>query len=259
MADFLDVLARDANETVNAGYYQVSTEFLTPRISLKEMILKSKNAAIIAEIKAASPSLGTIRKNFSAEDIAQTMKNGGAIGISILTEPKHFEGSLKTISKVRETVNLPILMKDVVINPIQLEAAFKLGANIILLIEALFLRGYCEYDIHEMIEKAHSRNLEVLLETHNEDEFRVALNTDADLIGINNRDLGTLKVDLEVTKRILEKIDPKEKIVVSESGIKNPADLRSLHECGARAFLIGSAIMMAGNITKRVEEFVKAL
>jgi indole-3-glycerol phosphate synthase len=259
MADFLDMLVRDAKETIKEGYYEVSTQVPTPVISLKKMILESKNAPIITEIKAASPSLGVIRSNFSAEEIAQTMKNSGAIGISVLTEPKHFEGSLSALSKVREAVNLPILMKDIFISPIQLDAAFKLGANVILLIEALFRRRYCEYDVHEMIVKAHSKNLEVLLETHNTDEFQLAINTDADLIGINNRDLGTLKVNLEVTKRILEKNDSHEKIVVSESGIKTPADLRFLHKCGARAFLIGSSIMMAENIKSKVEEFVLAL
>jgi len=110
-----------------------------------------------------------------------------------------------------------------------------------------------------MTAQAQSKNLEVLLETHNEDEFQSAVNSNADLIGINNRNLGTLKVDLEVTKRILEKNDAHGKIVVSESGIKTLTDLRFLHECGAHAFLIGSAIMMAGSIEKKVKEFVMAL
>jgi len=259
MADFLDVLAQDAKETIKEGYYEVSTQIPTPAISLKRMILESKNAPIIAEIKAASPSLGIIRSNFSADEIARTMKNSGAIGISVLTEPKHFEGSLAALCEVRGAVNLPILMKDIFISPIQLDAAFKLGANVILLIEALFKRRYFEYDIHEMIAQAHSKNLEVLLETHNQDEFQFAINTEADLIGINNRDLGTLKVDLEVTKRILEKNVPSEKIIVSESGIKTPADLRFLHNCGANAFLIGSSIMMAKDIENKVKEFVQAL
>jgi indole-3-glycerol phosphate synthase len=197
------MLAQDAKETIKEGYYEVSTQIPTPAISLKRMILESKNAPIITEIKAASPSLGIIRSNFCAEKIAQTMKNSGAIGISVLTEPKHFEGSLIALCKVREEVNLPILMKDIFISPIQLDAAFNLGANVILFIEALFRRRYCEYDIHEMIAQAHSKNLEVLLETHNEDEFQFAINTDADLIGINNRDLGTLKI-AKVESKLLQ-------------------------------------------------------
>jgi indole-3-glycerol phosphate synthase len=259
MADFLDVLARDAKETINEGYYETSTQISTPSVSLKKAILESKYIPIITEIKAASPSLGTIRKNFNPEEVAGAMENGGAVGISVLTEPKHFEGSLFSITKVRKVVKLPILMKDIIISPTQLETASKIGANAVLLIEALFERKYCEYDVHEMIVQAQSKNLEVLLEAHNEDEFRSAVNSDADLIGINNRDLGTLEVDLGVTKRILEKNDAHGKIVVSESGVKTSADLRFLHECGAHAFLIGSAIMIADNIEKRVKEFVLAL
>jgi len=259
MADFLDLLARDAKETINEGYYEVSTHISTPSVSLKKAILENKNTPIITEIKVASPSLGTIIKNFNPEEVARAMENGGAVGISVLTEPKHFKGSLSRLTKIRKAVKLPILMKDIIINPTQLETASKIGANAILLIEALFERKYCECDIHEMIEQAQSENLEVLLETHNKDEFRSAINTNADLIGINNRDLGTLKVDLGVTKRILEKNDAHEKIVVSESGIKTLTDLRFLHECGAHAFLVGSAIMMADNIEKRVKEFVMAI
>ncbi|MGQ9461385.1 MAG: indole-3-glycerol-phosphate synthase [Candidatus Bathyarchaeaceae archaeon] len=259
MADFLDVLARGAKETITEGYYEVSTQISTPHVSLKESIIESKRIPIITEIKVASPSLGTIRKDFTPEEVAVAMANGGAVGISALTEPKHFKGSLSSLVKVRKAVKLPILMKDIIISPAQLETASKVGANAVLLIEALFERKYCEHDLHEMIAQAQSKKLEVLLETHNKSEFQSAINSNADLIGINNRDLRTLKVDLEVTKRILEKNDAHGKIVVSESGIKTLGDLRFLHECGAHAFLIGSAIMMAGNIEKRVKEFVMAL
>jgi indole-3-glycerol phosphate synthase len=259
MADFLDALARDAKETINEGYYEVSTQIPTPPISLKKAIIESKRIPIITEIKAASPSLGTIRKKFTPEEVAVAMEKGGAVGISVLTEPKQFRGSLISLIKVRKAVKLPILMKDIIVSPTQLETASKIGANAVLLIEALFERKYCEYDVDEMIAQAQSRNLEVLLETHNESEFQSAVNSNADLIGINNRDLRTLKVDLEVTKKILEKNDVHGKIVVSESGVKTPADLRFLHKCGAHAFLIGSTIMMADNIEKKVKEFVTAL
>jgi indole-3-glycerol phosphate synthase len=110
-----------------------------------------------------------------------------------------------------------------------------------------------------MITEAHSENLEVLLETHNEDEFLLAINSDAELIGINNRDLGTLKVDLDVTRRILENNDAERKIIVSESGINTLADLHFLRDCGAHAFLIGSAIMRSGNVEEKIKEFVQAL
>jgi len=259
MPDFLDVLAQSAKERVNEGYYEVRTQVATPFVSLKNAIQKSERTPIIAEIKFASPSTGILRKNTNVKDIAVAMQNGGAVGISVLTEPKHFGGSLASFIKVRRSVKLPLLMKDIIISPVQLEAASKIGANAVLLIETLFERGYCERDVHDMIAHAHSLNLEVLLETHTEDEFLSALNTDADLIGINNRDLKTLKVNLEITKRILKRIDPQGKVVVCESGIKTPADLRFLHEYGVHAFLIGSAIMTANDVKKKVKEFVTAL
>jgi indole-3-glycerol phosphate synthase len=256
MSDFLDTLARDAKETVTEGYYKVSTQDTFSPVSLKKTIIENKKNAVITEIKAASPSRGTIKTNFDPEKVAKAMENGGATGISVLTEPKNFNGSLSYLTKARKTVKLPILMKDIIINPIQLEAASRMGANAVLLIEALFEREYCECSLDEMIAKAHSRNLEVLLEIHNENEFQPAINSDADLIGINNRDLRTLKVNIRITERILKRYGTHEKIVVSESGIMTPADLLFLCRCGAQAFLIGSAIMMAGNIEEKVKEFV---
>jgi indole-3-glycerol phosphate synthase len=259
MADFLDALARDAKETINKGYYKVLTQTPTVHISLKKAIIESKTVPVITEIKAASPSAGIIRKNLEAEKLAKAMEKGGAVGISVLTEPKHFKGSLNSLVEARKAVKLPILMKDIILSSAQLETASKVGANAILLIQALFERRHCECDINGMIMEAHSKNLEVLLETHDEDEFRSAVASDADLIGINNRDLGTLKVNLDVTRRILKNSDAKGKIVVSESGINTLADLRFLRECGAHAFLIGSAIMLSNNVEEKVKEFVRGL
>jgi indole-3-glycerol phosphate synthase len=258
MADFLDVLARDAQNTISEGYYEVSAQGLFSDVSLKEAIVESEDNAVITEVKAASPSRGTIKDNFEPDEVARAMENGGAIGISVLTEPKHFRGSLGYFAKVRKAVKLPLLMKDIVISQIQLETASKIGANVVLLIKTFFEREYCESSLEEMISQAHEKNLEILLETHSENEFQYAIETDADLIGINNRDLGTLKVNLGITERILKKCDSHGKIIVSESGLMTVDDLLFLRNCGAQAFLIGSAVMMAGNIEKKVKEFVAA-
>jgi len=259
MADFLDTLAQSAKETIDSGYYEALKESASFNVSLKKAILEAKTAPVITEIKAASPSAGAIRENFEARNIAESMENGGASGISVLTEPKHFKGSLRSLVEVRQTVKLPILMKDIILSPAQVEAASRLGTNAVLLIEALFDRGYSECNINDMIEVAHSNGLEVLLETHTEAEFRSAASTHADLVGINNRDLATLKVDLGVTKRILERNNAGDKIIVSESGISTPAGMRFLRKCGAHAFLIGSAVMLASNVEAKVKEFVSAL
>ena len=259
MTDFLDILAKTAKETIASGYYDSLSGTNTSSLGLKEAILKAEKAPVIAEIKAASPSAGTIRKNVNASQVAISMKKGGAVGLSVLTEPEHFNGSLNSLVDARRAVKLPILMKDIILGAVQLEAAVKAGASAALLIMALFDRGYCDGSVHEMITRAHSQGLEVLLEAHTADEFRSASKTDADLIGINNRNLATLKIDLKVTKEILERNPPEGKPVVSESGITTPDDLRFLHGCGANAFLIGSAVMLANNIEEKVREFVSAL
>jgi len=258
MSDFLDILAYDAKATIASGYYQKINTSKPVRASLKKAILQCKVVPIIAEVKGTSPSKGTIRQNFTAEEIANAMIKGGAVGLSILTEPKHFNGTLENLIKVRQAVNLPILMKDFILSSTQLDAAVKAGANAVLLIQALFDRGYCSNNIAEVISEAHAKNLEVLLETHNQDEFTRALATNADLIGINNRDLGTLKVDLNVTKNILSENPHDGRVIVSESGISCPADIHFLQAYGAHAFLIGSAVMQANNVEAKVREFVNA-
>jgi indole-3-glycerol phosphate synthase len=259
MADFLDVLARDAKETIRSGYYGSVAQASTAPAIMKKAIIDSKAVAVITEIKLASPSAGVIRQNVDAAELARAMARGGAGGLSVLTEPKHFNGSLGSLIKAREAVKLPILMKDIVLSPVQVATASRIGANVVLLIQALFDRGYCEISLNNMIAEAHAKNLEVLLETHNESEFRSAVETGADLVGINNRDLGTLKVDLNVTKRILENNSAHGKIVVSESGVHTPADIRFLRSCGGNAFLVGSAIMSSGRVTEKVKELVHAL
>jgi indole-3-glycerol phosphate synthase len=258
MGDFLDTLAMDATKTIDSGYYKTSMTTSQAKISFIKAILDSKANPVITEIKAASPSLGTILSNFNPKEIAQAMENGGATGISVLTEPKHFQGSISTLFQAREAIQLPILMKDIIIVADQIETAAQIGADAVLLIDALFEKGCCEMNVDKTIAFAHSKGLEVLLETHNEKEYKVALESNADLVGINNRNLATLKIDLNTTREILEKYPKNGKIVISESGIKTKADLQFLRNCGADAFLIGSSIMLTDNVEEKVKEFVEA-
>ncbi len=222
MSDYLDLLAHGAQLTIESEYYEKALHAGNGQVSLKKAILNSKVNPIITEIKSASPSAGVIRANVEPAMIAKSMKKGGATALSVLTEPKQFKGSLEALAQARKAVNLPILMKDIILSPVQIFAASKLGANVVLLIQALFDRGYCEKSLNEMIAGAHVLGLEVLLETHTETEFNLAIKTEADLIGINNRNLATLKIDLNVTKQILSKNNPNGKLVISESGIKTP-------------------------------------
>jgi indole-3-glycerol phosphate synthase len=259
MVDFLNSIMRDVEETIKKGYYDLSFTTTSSNSSLSNSIKKNKGLSIITEIKQTSPSLGRIASEINVKEIAERMELSGAVGISILTEPIQFEGSLDFFIKSRETVLLPLLMKDFIIHPIQLEAASKIGADAILLISTVFRRGFSEFDLDSMIDIAHSKKIEVLLETHTEDEFEKAFETKADLIGINNRNLDTFQIDITVTERLLKKIDFRDKPIISESGIKTPSDIKFLHGCGVDAFLIGSAIMQSIDMEGKIISLLAAI
>lgn len=257
MNNFLDTLAENAKKTVWSGYYKnPQTASTYPKISLKAAIQNCKANPVITEIKAASPSLGTIRSAINPTEIAEAMQCGGAVGISVLTEPTYFNGSLQTLKQARVAVALPILMKDIFVSKEQIDAAVKLGANAVLFIQELFDKCHSEMNEADMIVYAHGKGLEVLLETHTEEEYILALQTNADLIGINNRNLDTLKTDLATTKQILSAQGKQGRVVVSESGIKTPGHLQFLRGSGADAFLVGSSIMLTDDIELKVKELV---
>jgi indole-3-glycerol phosphate synthase len=258
MKDFYDTLGFDAQITVDSGYYDTFKSVPSLHLSLKKAIRECNKNPVISEIKLASPSLGVIRKEVDVIKIAKDMENGGATAISVLTEPRHFKGSIDTLADVRRTVKLPLLMKDIILSQIQVTTAAHIGADAVLLIKTLFDRGYGESDLDSMIEYVQSKGLEVLLEVHTEKEFKAAKKTNADIIGINNRNLANLKVDLSTTKKILKSNNFEDIVIVSESGISTPADLRFLSQMGVSAFLIGSSIMLTDNVEEKVREFVNA-
>jgi indole-3-glycerol phosphate synthase len=257
MVDFIDRIVGDVKSTVESGYYDVKP-VKHEHVSLKNAILSCVKNPIITEFKTASPSKGVFKRIGSVEETILSMKKAGATGISILTEPKHFHGSLEVFSLIRRALDLPLLMKDFIISRVQVEAASRIGADAVLLIQALFDRGYSEIGLEEMVKIAHSHGLEVLLETHTESEFLRALGSEADMVGINNRDLSTFSVDINTTSRILSKHSHHGKVVVSESGIESPVHIRLLKEAGAKAFLVGTAIMLADNIEVKVRQLVEA-
>jgi indole-3-glycerol phosphate synthase len=214
VADFFDILCRTAQKTVASGYYSLFIQRGEPQktpatLRLSECITTCTRLPLIAEVKIASPTTGALRVSMNADAIAKRMEAGGAAGISVVTEPHFFKGSARLLDNVRSGVSLPLLMKDFIISARQVEAARDSGANAVLLIQALFDRGYATRGVEDMIEFAHTIGLEVLLEAHTDFEFERALSTDADLVGINNRDLRTLEVNLTTTKEILEKSPPR--------------------------------------------------
>lgn len=266
MKDFLDKLAHAAQNTICEGHYDVNNDkkrYHTSPTSLQESIQEEIHAPIIAEIKLASPSSGRIRQSENIEQLATSLARGGAVALSVLTEPKYFAGSITNFIRIRETVDLPMLMKDIIISPRQIDTAAAIGADAILLIQALFHRGYCKLDLKQMIHHAQNLNLEVLLETHTQQEFMTAVNTPTNLIGINNRNLSTLQVDIHTTTKIIQNVSSEDalrtKVIVSESGITDPQQIRELHRMGAHAFLVGSAIMKAQHPEETLRKLVMAL
>ncbi|MEM2909843.1 MAG: indole-3-glycerol-phosphate synthase [Nitrososphaerota archaeon] len=258
MANFLKVLVEKAIDHAKSGYYDVSSSAIFSRSqSLKDAILACKTVPIIAELKQASPTMGK-HVHGDVKAMAKAMERGGAIGISVLTEREFFDGSLEKLRVVRETVSIPILMKDIIVSVVQLEAASKLGASAVLLIKKVYDQRMCEENLDDMIKTAHSLGLEVLLETHTEEEFLSGMDTEADVLGINNRDLETLKVDLGVSERILTNVKVKRKPIVCESGINSPAQVILLKNLGADAFLVGTFIMTSTDIEGSVRELVRA-
>ena len=257
MKDMLQELVNNSQRAIDDGIYKISEKLPRSKSNIIDNIRKNKHASLITEIKFSSPSLGNIRGVSDPVKIAQLMVEGGAIGLSILTQPHLFNGSPEYFQKIRRHVSIPLLMKDIVIDKKQIDAGEKIGADCVLLIQSIFDKKFAT-DIDEFIAYAHKKNMVVLLETHTKNEFSRSLQTNADMLGINNRNLDTLEIDLNTTKEILK--DRKEKrIIISESGIEDPKDIKFLHKCGADAFLVGSSIMKSRDIKGHVEKLVSSI
>ncbi len=199
--------------------------------------------ALIAEIKRASPSKGLIREDFEPVKLARAYVNGGAACLSVLTEEKWFEGADEYLTAVRGAVHLPVLRKDFIVDPYQIAESRVLGADAILLIMAALNR----YEARDLELMAIDQGLEVLIEVHDERELEQALKLRSPLIGINNRNLKTLDVDLATTAKLTPLV-PKDRIVIAESGLSSIADLDRLSAVGARAFLVGETLMREDDV-----------
>jgi indole-3-glycerol phosphate synthase len=214
-------------------------------------LTSAPGVAIIAEAKKASPSKGVIQPDFDPVRIARNYREGGAHALSVLTDVDFFQGSLDYIPLVRDAVELPVLRKDFIIDPLQIEEARAFGADAILLIAAIL-------DVQQLREYrllAESLGMDVLVEVHDERELESALNAESRLIGINNRNLNDFSVSLETTFRLLRNIPPGIP-VVSESGITSVEDMKRLKEAGVKAALIGESLMRAGRQDQLLREFL---
>lgn len=214
-----------------------------PRGFAKAMLerVARKEAAIIAEIKKASPSKGVIREDFDPAAIAVSYANGGATCLSVLTDVDFFQGSDAYLQQARAACNLPVLRKDFMVDPYQIVEARALGADCVLLIVSALEDG----QMAELASVAKDFNLDVLVEVHDGDELERALTTlDTPLVGINNRNLHTFEVSLDITLDLLPRV-PRDRLLVTESGIVNRADVELMQVSDVHAFLVGEAFMRA--------------
>ncbi len=218
--------------------------------SFKEAISKpTNNINLIAEIKRASPSAGLIRKDFHPVEIAKIYQEAGAAAISILTDEKFFEGNLNFLPQVKREVSLPLLRKDFIIDEYQIYESRIYGADALLLIAGTL----SEAQMTEFLSLSHDLEMDCLVEVYNEEELKKVLETPAEIIGINNRDLSTFQVDLSTTRR-LRKLIPDSKIVVAESGIRSREDVQLLAEEKVDAILVGESLLRSKDIRGKIEE-----
>jgi len=226
-------------------------QHLPPPRNLARRISQNGPIALIAEIKFASPSLGVIKEDVDIIRIAREYEKGGASAISVLTEPYFFKGDLSYLHKVKEKTTLPLLQKDFILDPFQIYEGRAQGADAILLIASLLSRDQLE-DFVELTKELH---ISPLVEIHNENDLKKTLTLDLPFIGINNRDLRTFEVDLATTLRLRREI-PSETIVISESGIKSPEDVKLLQKAGVKGILVGEILMRSPDPGSKIRELL---
>lgn len=224
----------------------------------KKRSLKEKFAAdkitLLAEIKKASPSKGLIQSNFNPVSQLKAYEQAGAAGVSILTDHKFFQGSNQILQQLRKLTELPILRKEFIIDPLQIYESFFIGADVVLLIAAVLN----DQQLETFLALCRELKLEVIVEVHSLEELKRVVNTEAEIIGINNRDLNDFSVDLKTTAKLAAELDKlgqrDDYYLIAESGIKGRADIDFLKEVGVDAVLIGEALMRAESPAAKIKE-----
>jgi indole-3-glycerol phosphate synthase len=222
-------------------------------INFKNYLLK-ENFIIIAEVKKASPLSNSFREDFNPLILAKAYEKGGAKAISVITEEKFFRGSLEYLASIRTETKLPLLRKDFIFDPLQIEEAKAFGADIVLLISSI-LR---EEELSELIKYAKKLNLSSLVEIHDEEDLEKALKAGAEIIGINNRNLSTLKVNIEQSLKIFPLI-PKNIPVIAESGYNKAKEIKKIKKLGFKGVLIGTSLVKSPDPEKKLREFLEVL
>jgi len=227
---------------------QKQEAFVNRRVSFSKS-LSGEDVALIAEIKRKSPSKGEIR-DVDPVAAAKVYESGGVSAISVLTDEGYFGGSILELRKVKESVSLPVLRKDFIVDPRQICESNVVGADAILLIATLLKQKTGEF-----VDLAHQHGLECLVEVHDEEDLIYALNSGAKVIGVNNRNLKTLEVNLSNFEELAPSI-PDDRILVAESGIRTREDLERMRNAGADAVLVGSSLMESDNLPEKILELI---
>ncbi|HEY1247842.1 MAG TPA: indole-3-glycerol-phosphate synthase [Nitrososphaera sp.] len=254
-------LVDNSFKAIDEGAYQTKRPTSTHDvISLRDAIHRCPHAPLITEVKFSSPSHGKIRNVIQPTDIAKEMASSGVIGLSILTQPYLFDGSIEYFVTVRKaTTSIPLIMKDIIVSTIQIDAGKKVGADCILLIKSVFDRDLAEDSMEKLAEYARKKALQVIVEVHTEREFEEAIKAKHDLVGINNRNLDNLQVNITTTEKLLKNQQKGISTIISESGISKPSEIRYLRSVGADAFLIGTSIMRSRDIPDKISKLYLAL
>jgi indole-3-glycerol phosphate synthase len=247
----VDALKRDAFK--QKGRLKGLEEGIPPIRNFKGAISREDRVGLIAEIKFASPSAGPIRDKTDPVDIGKVYEEAGASAISFLTDKKFFAGDIRGLLPLKKAISLPILRKDFIIDVCQIEESRVFGADAVLLIAGLLSLE----TLKTLLAVCRDAGMAALTEVHNREDLEKAIESRAEIIGINNRDLNTFEVRLGTTFELAPLI-PKDRVIVSESGIHDGKDIRMLRGLGIRAVLVGSALMASDALEEKTKELVTA-
>jgi indole-3-glycerol phosphate synthase len=251
----LDKIVADRRRTITAekaalGAAQVERAGRT-EIARQSLVaaMQKPGIQIIAEIKPARPGIGVLKEDISVSKLAEDYRNGGAAAISVLTEPRHFQGAWMNLRLAKEASGLPILCKDFIIDQFQLEMARTHGADAVLLIAASLF----DFELNRLINAAHELGMEVLTEAINGEELRRVQASDTDLIGVNSRNLHTLEMDFDGALDLIGQLDDRRPVIM-ESGVYTRADAVKAEIAGANGILVGTALMKADDPAAKIRE-----
>ena len=252
LTDLVDRLRRDLQEhPLDDPALMARASAMPPARDFEGALRRAAPPALIAEVKRASPAAGAIAEDANASVLARAYQAGGAAAVSVLTEPRHFHGSLADLQAVRSSVSIPVLRKDFVVHPAQIIESRAAGADAVLLIVA----ALTDPELRALLEAAADVGLATLVETHSDEDLRRALQTEATMIGVNARDLESLEVDVDGALARLALV-PDDRIGVLESGVAHRADVDAALAAGASAILVGEALMRADDPARAVRKLL---